>query len=92
MTDREILDAQRVMAAKTGVFAEPASATTVAALKKLQGSRLLGPKEQIVLLITGHGLKDVGAAMKNVQLPASVAPTLAGVESALVAAAAKGAS
>jgi threonine synthase len=76
VTDREILRGQRFLAEKTGVFAEPAAAATVAALKKLRRSELLGRKEQIVLLITGHGLKDVEAAMKTIRIPASIEPTL----------------
>jgi len=44
-----------------------------------------------VLLITGHGLKDVESAMRNIQLPKAVEPTLVGVESALEARAKKGA-
>ena len=67
------------MAATTGVFAEPACSAVVAALKKLHGATRLGLKDQIVLLITGHGLKDVEAAMKGVELPGSVEPTLAAV-------------
>jgi threonine synthase len=91
VSDDEILDGQRTLAARTGVFAEPACATTVAALKKLRGSKLLGRKEQIVLLITGHGLKDVEAAMRKIRIPASVEPTLADVEAALKARVKKGA-
>jgi threonine synthase len=76
VTDREILQGQRTLAEKTGVFAEPAAAATVAALSKLQGSEFLHPKEQIVLLITGHGLKDVEAASKSIRIPASIDPTV----------------
>jgi threonine synthase len=76
VTDKEILRGQRILAERAGVFAEPAAAATVAALKKLRGSDLLGRKEQIVLLITGHGLKDVEAAMKTIRIPASIEPTL----------------
>jgi threonine synthase len=82
VTDDEILAAQRTLARTTGVFAEPAAASTVAALKKLQSSDELGQKEQIVLLITGHGLKDVEAAMKGVTIPASVEPRLEALVSA----------
>ncbi|MGO9476861.1 MAG: threonine synthase [Limisphaerales bacterium] len=80
VTDAEILDGQKLLAAKAGVFAEPAASATVAALKKLRKLRLLGRKEQIILLITGHGLKDVDAALKGVPLPASVEPTMAGID------------
>jgi threonine synthase len=76
VTDKEILSGQRLLAEKAGVFAEPAAAATVAALKKLRGSELLGRKEQVVLLITGHGLKDVEAAMKTIRIPASIEPTI----------------
>ncbi len=83
VSDAEILQAQGVLAARTGIFAEPACSAAVAALKKLRGSKRLGRKEQIVLLITGHGLKDVETAMRNIQLPKAVEPTLTGVEAAL---------
>jgi len=76
VSEKEILRGQRTLAEKTGVFAEPAAAATVAALTKLQGSDLLGRKEQIVLLITGHGLKDVDAAMSTIRIPPSVEPNL----------------
>jgi threonine synthase len=91
VSDGEILAAQGVLAAKTGIFAEPASAAVVAALQKLRRSKRLGRKEQIVLLITGHGLKDVEAAMSKIQLPKAVEPTLKGVEAALKARTRKGA-
>jgi threonine synthase len=80
VSDREILEAQALLAAKTGIFAEPASSAVVAALRKLRGTRRLARKEQIVLLITGHGLKDVEAAMRSITLPPTVEPTLAAVE------------
>ncbi len=79
VTDGEILAGQRDLAQKTGIFAEPAAAATVAALKKLQKSKLLGRNEQIVLLITGHGLKDIEAALKNIRIPPSVEPTMKGL-------------
>ena len=83
VSDDEILQAQGVLAATTGIFAEPASSTVVAALRKLHSTNRVGRKAQIVLLVTGHGLKDVEAAMRNVHLPEAVEPTLAGVEAAL---------
>jgi threonine synthase len=59
VTDEEILNAQKILAGKTGIFAEPSSSATAAALLKLKDSDLLDKKEQIVLLITGNGLKDI---------------------------------
>ncbi|HUJ11786.1 MAG TPA: threonine synthase [Verrucomicrobiae bacterium] len=83
VSDQEILKAQQILARKTGVFAEPAAAASVAGLKKSREEGLLDPKGQIVALVTGHGLKDIDAALKNVQMPAAVEPTLQGVVSAL---------
>ena len=83
VNDKEILEAQKILAEKTGVFAEPAASATVAGLKKSREAGLLKPNEQIVALITGHGLKDIDAAMKNIRIPAAVEPTLEGVESVL---------
>ena len=80
VSDREILEGQRLLAAKTGVFAEPAAAATVAGLPKIRAEGRLKPGEQIVLLITGHGLKDVDAVLQNLRLPAAIEPTPAGVE------------
>ncbi len=82
VSDDEILAGQRLLAEKTGVFAEPAAAATAAALKKLEGSGQPGSRDQIVLLITGHGLKDVGAAMTNLQIPEASEPTLRALETA----------
>lgn len=83
VSDEEILAGQKTLAAKTGIFAEPACAAVVAGLKKLKRSRKLARQAQIVLLITGHGLKDVEAAMRGIKVPKSVVPTLSAVEVAL---------
>ncbi len=83
VSDEEILESQQVLASRTGLLAEPAAAATVAALKHLRAARSLNRKAQIVLLITGLGLRDVEAAMRHIRLPASVEPTLDGVESAV---------
>lgn len=67
VSDEEILRAQKILAGKTGVFAEPASSATVAALEKIKNTDLIDKKEQVVLLITGNGLKDVESAMLNLK-------------------------
>lgn len=67
VTDPEILAAQRLLARTTGVFAEPAAAASIAGLGKLRGR--IGPGERVVALVTGHGLKDVDAAMKGLDAP-----------------------
>jgi threonine synthase len=74
VTDEEIMSGQALLCRTTGVFAEPAAAATVAALDKLAGR--LPQSEPVVLLITGHGLKDVEAASSGLILPEPVDPVL----------------
>lgn len=57
VTDREILDAQRELAEMEGIFADPASATTLAGMIKLFRKRTIRLRGEIVLVITGSGLK-----------------------------------
>lgn len=85
VSDEEILAAQKDLAATAGVFAEPAAATPAAVLKKAVAQDLIKPLEQVVLLVTGHGLKDVDAAMRNLQVPAAVEPKLSAIDAALEA-------
>lgn len=80
VSDAEILKAQGTLARTTGVFAEPAAAAAVAALGKLRQASLVGIRDQVVVLITGHGLKDVDAALPSIQIPEAIAPTSAGLE------------
>src|SRR5579875_3229075 len=64
VTDAEILAAYRLIAAQ-GVFAEPASAASVAGLLKYGNSGGLKPGSIAVCTLTGHGLKDPDTALKN---------------------------
>lgn len=63
VSDNEILSAQGVLARKTGIFAEPAAAAAMAGY--LAAKQRIPKGKQVVLLITGHGLKDVAAAAKG---------------------------
>lgn len=72
VSDTEILNSQQLLASTTGVFAEPSSAAALAGLRKCLAENKIDKKDQVVLLITGHGLKDINAAMKSITLPAAV--------------------
>jgi len=63
VSDRQILDAQVDLARTTGIFAEPAAAAGLAGLRALHG-RFEGG-QVVVLLVTGHGLKDVDAPLRH---------------------------
>lgn len=57
VSDREILKAQKILAELEGIFCEPASATTLAGL--LSGKVKVSSNNQVVLVITGSGLKTM---------------------------------
>jgi threonine synthase len=73
VTDDEILAAYRLIAEREGVFAEPASAASVAGVLKHAADLPDGP---VVCTLTGHGLKDPGTALSGVPEPEAIAPTL----------------
>lgn len=76
VTDEEILEGQKLLAHTTGIFAEPSCSATVAAIKKISESGLIDSRQQVVLLITGHGLKDIDTPLKTVKIPDAVEPDL----------------
>lgn len=57
VTDEDMLEAQRELAALEGHFCQPESATVLAALKMLAARGLIGPTDEVVLVLTGSGLK-----------------------------------
>ena len=71
VTDREILHAYRRIA-REGLFAEPASAASVAGLLRLSEEGRLEPGALVVCVLTGHGLKDPEWAIAGAAHPASV--------------------
>lgn len=83
VSDREILEAYRLLAQHDGVFVEPASAASVAGLLKLAQTGYLTAKPfaarkqlTIVCIITGHGLKDPERAIKSIRLSRPLPPSL----------------
>ena len=72
VTDEQILNAQKWLAANEGIFVEPASAASVAGLMKCLSSErcatcplAIRSGGKIVLTVTGHGLKDPDAPLKH---------------------------
>lgn len=78
VTDDEILEAYKALAALEGVYVEPASAASVAGLKKYLAAH---PEEgasnaTVVCILTGHGIKDPDRAVAAMPRPRSVDPTV----------------
>jgi len=62
VTDQEMLDAKAKVGAG-GLGCEPASAASVAGLKRLRQEGLVSPDERVVCILTGHQLKDPTATV-----------------------------
>lgn len=76
VTDDEILDSYYLLASLEGVFCEPASAASVAGVRKLAAAGYFKEPATIVCILTGHGLKDPDRAVKvspqPVELPVDI--------------------
>jgi threonine synthase len=66
VTDEQILHAYRTIAAREGIFAEPASAASIAGVMKLKREGYFEKGQTVVCVLTGHGLKDPNIAIKSV--------------------------
>ena len=69
VSDKEIISAYKFLAAKEGIFVEPASAASVAGLLKLAKKGFFKHEAQIVCVLTGHGLKDPDRAIATIKKP-----------------------
>ncbi|MDO3681739.1 threonine synthase [Paenibacillus ehimensis] len=66
VTDEQILQAYKTIAAREGIFAEPASAASIAGVMKLKNEGYFEKGQSVVCVLTGHGLKDPNIAIKSV--------------------------
>lgn len=69
VSDEEILNAYSAIARLEGVFCEPASAITVAGIKKLVRTGYFKKGDVLVCTLTGHGLKDPSIALEVAKKP-----------------------
>jgi threonine synthase len=93
-SDEEILDAKRAIDA-AGVGCEPASAASVAGVRRLVADGTIHPGDRVVAVLTGHVLKDPGILLDMHQqgrdpranAPVEIDPTVAAVAAVLAGAA-----
>ncbi|MCB9784697.1 MAG: threonine synthase [Candidatus Omnitrophica bacterium] len=74
VTDEEILEAQKELA-REGVFVEPASAASIAGLKKIAARGYFADRKEeytVTATVTGHGLKDPDTAINQSPRPITV--------------------
>jgi threonine synthase len=72
VTDRQILDAYRLLSRVEGVFVEPASAASVAGLLQASAAGTMPKGMTVVCTVTGHGLKDPEWAISGAPTPVTV--------------------
>ncbi len=75
-SDAEISEAMYLLGRTEGIFAETAGGVTVAVARKLIEQGKLPRDEEIVLCITGNGLKTQDAIAGVVEAPVTIKPTL----------------
>ncbi|HEX8524480.1 MAG TPA: threonine synthase [Tepidisphaeraceae bacterium] len=75
-TDREIIEAIKLLARTEGIWTEPAGGTTLAAAIKLIQSGRIPKNETIVVSITGNGLKTLETVQADLPAPEVIEPKL----------------
>jgi threonine synthase len=76
VSDPEIAEAMCLLAQTEGIFAETAGGVTVAVTRKLIEQGRIPRDEEIVICITGNGLKTQEAVADYVEKPALIGPSL----------------
>ena len=82
-TDADILEA-KVTIDRAGVGCEPASAASVAGVRRLVAEGVIGPDDEVAAVLTGNILKDPEILLQNQRADIrEVDPTLPSIEAAL---------
>jgi len=83
VSDKEILQAQKDLARREGLFVEPASASSIAGLRKLLEREAVEGDEEVVCVATGHGLKDPEVAARIGEAPVKTICDIKSIERTL---------
>jgi len=84
VTDAQILEAYRLVAATEGVFCEPASAASLAGAIAHAAEGGFREGERVVCVLTGHGLKDPDTAVADMPVPRTIPATVEALEQAVL--------
>jgi threonine synthase len=74
VSDEEIIKASKVLSKEFGLFVEPAAATAYAGLLSYLKEGQISENEDVVVLLTGNGLKDISAVSSYLEFPPAVDP------------------
>jgi len=83
VSDEKIVEAMKLLASLEGIFAEPSGAAGLAGLIRLLEDKVIDRDETVVVLVTGHGLKDPDIVRKVSGDAPLINPTLEDFEKAL---------
>ena len=83
VSDADILAAQRDLARTEGVFCEPASAASLAVLRRAVAEGTVAPGTSALCVLTGSGLKDPSVAGDGLRAPTAVDPDVASIAAAM---------
>ncbi len=81
--DSDTLQAQQELCREEAIFVEPSSAVGIAALPRIIKELNMKPKEKVVYIATGNGLKDPVTIVKTLPNPPSIEPKLEEVDNYL---------
>lgn len=76
VADEQIMEAVRLTGRLSGVFAEPAAAAAVAGVAEAVRAGLLHDRSDVLIMITGNGLKDTAGALRAVGKPYEIPPDI----------------
>ena len=82
VSDEAILQGMVALAEDATVFAEPAAAAAYAGMLQQAADGQIDPDEQVVVLITGNGLKDIGAASRACASPPTIDASMGALQRA----------
>jgi threonine synthase len=86
VADEEILVSITLMARKAGVFGEPAGVAGAAGVRRAVELGIIGHSENVALVMTGSGLKDIQSAIRAAGHAVSVKPEIDEVRETVLAA------
>ncbi len=74
--DEEILEAQKILARREGIFAEPSGAASIAGMMRLVRAGTIEADERVIVEITGSGLKDPTTVAQMFPEPKLIGPRI----------------
>jgi threonine synthase len=83
VSDAEILSMQKALASREGIGIEPASAASVAGVRRMAEEGTIDRDERVVCVVTGHLLKDPETVVKQCVPPVEIDADMASLCSAL---------